>query len=228
MQIFDSLHSIYDKKACCCHCCSERWEVMETDKLATFKKLTIYMEGAIFGVVDNDFYKGLSKMTGERSTFMADKDCDGVSFCEYEGRIHLVLVDLKSSYKKVEDAFMQDFFTLMKMHMFLSVCKGYDIRSISIDFFAATPPCKDKDEESDILSRLNTSDMLCEPRFVDKCYLNHLYNRKSTLARIAELPFVKTSEFHESIMSSSVKFHIFTPDTFGESEGLLDLGLYFN
>ena len=227
MRVFDSLHSIYNKKACDCHCFPEIWEVTETDKLATFNKLTVFMEGATFGVVDNDFYKGLGKMTGERSTFLADKDCDGVSFCEYEGHLHLVLVDLKSSYKKIEDAFIQDFYTMMKMHMFLSVCKGYDLGNIVIDFFAATPPCKDKDEESEILSRLNMSDMLSAPRFVDKCYLNHLRNRNSTMARIEELPFIKTSEFHESIMSSIIRFHIFTPESYGESEGYLDLSLYF-
>lgn len=228
MQIIDSLLSLYDKKSSDCHCGSCSWEVTESDNLATFRKLTICKDGAKFGIVDNDFYKGLGKMTSERSTFLADKDCDGVSFCEFDGKTHLLFVDLKSNFSKIEDAFRQDFFTLIKMHMFLSICKGYDISNLTIDFFSASPPFRNEDEESEIMDRLNMSDQLNEPRFIDKCYINHLNGKNSTVLKVEDLPYVRSAELHDSILSSYVRFHIFTLEEYGKREGVLDLNLYFN
>ena len=228
MRIFDSLHSVYDRKACDCHCCECQWEVIEAQKGVSFKKLTLCLDGATFGVIDDDFYKGIQKMTSDRSSFLYDKNCDGVSFCEYEGTLHLLFVELKSNFSEIQKAFIQDFFTLMKMHMFLSICKDYNLENIIVDFFAASSPFKNKDEESNILDRLNMSDQLNESCFIDKCYHNHLFNKKSTIMRIGDLPFVRNQELHNSIMSSSIRFHIFTPKTYEESEGTLDLSLYFN
>ncbi len=226
MQIIDSLISIYDKKSHDCHCSSNTWVIMESDALATFRKLILKMDGATFGIIDNDFYKGLSKMTGDRSSFLTDKDCDGVSFCDYNGNTHLFFVDLKSSYLKIEDAFKQDFFTFMKMHMFLSICNGYSLENVIIDFIAASPPCKNNDEESEILSNLNMADQLNEARYIDKCYLNHLRKKSSTPFLMKDIPFIKKAKLHESIISSSIYFHIFTPDSYGEREGILDLNHY--
>lgn len=228
MRIFDSLHSIYDKKACDCHSCLSSWEVTEAQKGVSFKKLTLCLDGATFGVIDDDFYKNIEKMTSDRSSFLADKNCDGVSFCEYEGTIHLLFVELKSSFSEIQKAFVQDFFTLMKIHMFLSICKDYNLENIIIDFFAASSPFKNKDEESIILDRLNMSDQLKEACFIDKCFHNYLFKKKSTFMRIGDLPFIENKELHDTIMSSSIRFHIFTPKTYEESEGALDLSLYFN
>lgn len=167
-------------------------------------------------------------MTIDRSSFLADKNCDGVSFCEYEGNVHLLFVELKSSFSEIQKAFVQDFFTLIKMHMFLSICKDYNLENIIIDFFAASSPFKNKDEESNILERLNMSDQLNEGSFIDKCFHNYLFKKKSTIKRIGDLPFIEKKELHETIMSSFIRFNIFTPETYAESEGTLDLSLYFN
>lgn len=226
MTIFDSLLSLYDKKTCDCHCCSSRWEVKELSNSATFRKLTFIKEGAVFGIIGDDFYKGLSKMTHERSSFLSDRNCDGVSFCEFNGKIHLLFVDLKSSFSKIEDAFKQDFFTLLKIHMFLSLCKGYDLSSIAIDFFAASPPCKDENEKSSILSNLQIAEEHGSVSNIDKCFLDYFFEGGSTLVRLKDFSFIKQQKLHETIMSSSIRLHIYTPSSYRESEGELNLDNY--
>jgi hypothetical protein len=223
MEIIDSILSLYDKKACDCYCCSCNWVLTEADRSAILKKLTLFLDGATFGIIDNDFYKGLNKTTCDRSSFLTDNDCDGVSFCEKDGKMHLLFVDLKSSYSNIEKAFKQNFFTLLKMHMFFSLCNGYNIENLTINFFVACSPFKDKDQKSDILLNLNMADELGNLNYSEKCLLNHLHNGKETIVTISELPFVKSIKLNESIISSPIHLHIYAPESYGESEGTIDL-----
>lgn len=228
MEIIESMLSLYDKKSCNCHYCSCNWVLTEAEPSATFKKLTLCMDGATFGTIDNAFYKGLDKIICSRSSFLKDKDCDGVSFCEINGRMHMLFVELKSSFSEIERAFKQNFFTLLKMHMFFSLCRGYDIENLTIDFFVACSPFKDKDQESDILSRLNMADEADSLCYHEKCLLNHLYYGKETVVTIGELPFAKNIKLNKSIISSPIHLHLYSPTSYEESEGLLDLDGYFH
>ncbi len=227
MEITDTIQSLYNKNAACIHCLSCKWEISEPNDVP-FKKMTFFKEGVTFGIIDDVFYKNIPNMTCNKSSFLKDANCDGVSFCIVDGKMHLLFVDLKSNIASIEKAFEQDFFTMLKIHMFFSLCRGYDLRNLTLDFFVACPPYKDKDQESDILSQLNMADESDTLQYYQRCLLNHLLYKKETIVKIEELPFKIKNILNESIITSQIHLHIYTPESYGESEGLLDLGDYFD
>ena len=223
MQIIDSLHSIFDKQATNCKRCNSIYEISEKSKSATFNKLSICKDNSLLGVIENNFYKGLSKITHERSSFLLDKDCDGAVFYEEEDTLVLLLVDLKSSFHENEifSAYKQDFFTFMKLHMMLSLCENYNPQHLKIICYAACPPC-DKNSSDNIKDNLFMKEQLEDERFIDKCLKAYLYTKKFSCT-IRDIPFVENKRLHENILTIPVEFRIYTPEHKEDKEGVIRL-----
>jgi hypothetical protein len=224
MEIIDSLQSVFDKKIAEFFCVKDDWEIVETNPKASFIKLTFHKANATFGIIVDSFYKGFGTISS-RSKYLLDSNCDGVSFCEDEDTTRLILVDMKSSFNEtnIEGAYRQDFFTFLKMHMILNFCEGYQLNSLMIDFYAACPPCESKNEEADILDNILQTEEAGENRFINNCIKSYLYGYNNYSCQIKELPYVKDKKLHSDILSTTVSFHIFTPEHFTDKEGVLNL-----
>ncbi|WP_270546534.1 hypothetical protein [Butyricimonas paravirosa] len=226
MLIIDSLHSVFDRKTGACRCGDSNWEVIEDDAGASFIRLTFHKEGGSFGVIANDFYKSLSAVTNDRSSFLLDKDCDGVSFYEDGDVDKLLFVDLKSSFSEssIDKAYKQNFFTFLKLHMMLSLCEGYKLESLKIEFFAACPPCKTQDEFDSIKDNILMAEETGDDRFINKCLKSYFYDANNVYScKVGKIPYVKGKKLHENILSTDVTFRIFTPEHLRDSEGILEL-----
>lgn len=225
MQIIDSLHSIFDKKIDACNCTHNTWEVHE-DNETSFKKMTFYCDGACFGVIHNEFYKDIKSVTEKRSSFLKDFDCDGIAFYGNGDILQLLFVDLKSSFSEqnITKAFRQDFYSLLKMHMLLSLCEGYRLSSIAIRFFAACPPCKSRDDETRIKDIIFLTEELGEKRFENK-YLMGYFKKEGFSCQLKDIPFVKDKHLNEELMEATIQFQIYTPDNVNDREGLMELSL---
>lgn len=223
MQIIDSLHSVFDKKSDACNCTNDTWIVHE-DNEVSFKKITFHCDGACFGVVHNEFYKDIKNITEKRSTFLKDCDCDGISFCDDGGVLQLLFVDLKSSFSEqnITKAFKQDFFSLLKIHMMLSLCEGYKLGSLLIRFFAACPPCASMDDEAIILDRIYLSEELDKERFENK-YLMAYFKKDVFSCKMKDISFVKDKHLNEDLLDATIQFQIVTAENYGDRECVMEL-----
>ena len=227
MKLIDSLQSVFNKKACSCQCASDAWCIHESEGSAKFKTLTVRKKDAEFGIIDNAFYKhSIGAIAKNSSSFLKDKDCDGVSFIEEGETCQWFFVDLKSSLNdnEISEGFQQGFFSFMKMHMMSSLCDGYDVRSVNkIVFLVACQPCKSLDEESDIKQALQMSEELGELRHIDKCLGAYFYGSKEYVCTLGDIPLVGGKKLHKDILSINVSFMIFTPPNPNDDSGVLEL-----
>ena len=225
MQIIDSIKSVFDRKSNCCHIVNSEWVLTESDAGATFLKMTFHYANAEFGTITNDFYKGVGNVTCDRSTYLKDKDCDGVSFiCDGDVR-KLFLVDMKSSFNEnnIFDAYKQDFFTFLKMHMMLSLCAGYNLQDWEVNYYVACPPCKSEAEAASIKDNIMMNEQIGQDRFIDRCIKEYFYGGSDYICNIFETPLCNGKQLHESIQNSTIHFHIFCPDNPDDTEGILNL-----
>jgi hypothetical protein len=225
MQIIDSIHSIFDKKYNSCKRCHCDWIITENSEDATFNKLIVHKEGVDFTVLLNDFYKGLSAITHDRSSFLCDSDCDGIALIEEKDHSILFFVDLKSSFKEsnIRKAFEQDFFSFLKIHMMLSLCEDYQLDRTKLVFYAACPPCKTQSEEDSIKDNLLMSKTINDVRFIDNCFLSFFYGANGFKCKIGDLPIIKNIILRHDILSTNIVFRIHTPKNITDNESTIYL-----
>lgn len=223
MQIIDSLHSVFDKKSNACVCTNGTWAVYEEKEVA-FKKVTFHCEGACFGVLNNEFYKAIKETTENRSSFLKDSDCDGISFFDDRSSLQLLLVDLKSSFSEqnISKAFKQDFFSLLKIHMMLSLCEGYSLDSLLIRFFAVCPPCASLDDKAIILDRIYLGEESDKERFENK-YLMAYFKKGVFSCKMKDIPFVKDKHLNEDLLDATIQFQIVTAENYEDRECVMEL-----
>lgn len=225
MQIIDSLKTIFDKKGICCDVVTGDWILTEPDPSATFVKMTFHNNNAYFGSIDNSFYKGVGNVTTDRSTYLKDKDCDGLCFYVDGYSKKLLLVDMKSSFSEdnVFDAFRQDVFTFLKVHMMFSLCEGYHLPEWEINCYIACPPCKNEAEITSIKDNINMAEELGDERFINKCLKEYFYGNSDYACSITRTPFCKNKPLHDEIVKASMHFHIVCPSSSGDTEGFLNM-----
>lgn len=225
MKIIESLKSVYDKKSCFCLCNDSEWEIKEDKDNASFRKVVVRKKSLKFEIIGNDFFRGMSSITSDRSSFLKDKDCDGVSFYEQDGKTGLMLIDLKSSFSEdnISKAFTQDFHTFLKLHMMMSICKGYRLGELAISCYAACPPCASSDVKDSILDTISMSEEAGDDRFINRCLKSYLIGGEEYSCALKDTPFASGSALHEDLMNTIVSFHIFCPACSSASEGVLCL-----
>lgn len=129
------------------------WSVQETDPSATLTSLQVLKNNAEFIGFNQNLTKAICCLTHKRSSKFKDRECDGIAFVNINGKEErLLFVELKSKFdtEPVFDAISQMCFSFLKMHSMLSLCEGYSLREIPIDFCAATKCAKDDDETAKV------------------------------------------------------------------------------
>lgn len=220
MNVIDSLQKVYDKanfskKA-------NTWIVTETNTGASFNKLRINNDGEYFNVIENKFYKGWSQVTTQLSSFLKDKDCDGVSMTQLNKKKYLVLSELKSALdsKDILKAYEQIVFTYMKLHMAASLCEGFDSDDFEIIGIIACHPPKDKNQETILQQQYLFMEERKEPdvRCLLKLYMEHKISNK-----FGAIHFTKGKPIHEKLKDKSITIYLQTSPTANDSEADIDL-----
>ena len=154
MRLIDSFSNLYDRSAqLYINSSINDCEVKEHGKLATFHRLYIHNDNATFYLCDTKLIKDHVDTTEKMSSSLKNSTCDGVLFVYGAHNIeHLVFAELKSTYSasKLQDAFEQLIYSLLKYHRLFSLCKGYDLRSLSLDLVLACH-APHKTQEADAL-----------------------------------------------------------------------------
>lgn len=126
----DNWDDVYDKIKS--SSISSTIEVLEEDPLATFKKLE-FINGRFLSI-PNQAIKNLTPIYNLLSNRLRcfGKDCDGIIITEKEGRLFIILVELKSSFstENISDARYQIISAYIKIKMLLSIIEEYNSKEI--------------------------------------------------------------------------------------------------
>lgn len=154
MRLIDSFSTLYDRSALqYISSITNDCEVKEHGKSATFHHLYIHNDNAKFHLCDTRLIQDHVDTTEKMSSVLKNSTCDGVLFVYgTHDSEHLVFAELKSTYSagKLQDAFEQLIYSLLKYHRLFSLCKGYDLRSLSLDFVLACH-APHKTQEAEVL-----------------------------------------------------------------------------
>lgn len=211
MTLSDTFIQIFDKSKTRGHAveCTDSWMVTEHDAKATMNSLKVNAKGQ-FLAFDHDLVKSMPDISTKLSSYLEDKDCDGIAFLrDNHGQEHLVFTELKSNFDtyKITEAFHQIIMSFLKMHSFLSLCKNYNLSDIIVHFIVACKCCKDKNQATNVLLRVSQAQQLSnktfESKFLKPLLDNHCINvNMSSYGDIQRLPF------HDSICGKNVNMYL--------------------
>lgn len=225
MRLIDSLEKVYDKsyskfitqhKDCC--------EILESDKNATFCKLSVVNKGTVLSVCDSKMIQGQQNITENISSILKDSNCDGVVFLHKDGdeernEEHLVFAELKSTYAcdKLQKAFEQLIHSLLKYHRLLSLLEGYTLSSLTIDFvMACHAPSREQEAECslDVVAAQELSPSNKDLSFASDLLptLEAAATKKVTFS-LNELSAMAEYPFNLDIMSKMINLHLITSQT---------------
>lgn len=224
--MIDSIKYIYDKQAQSFEKKKESFVVTEkNDQQTTFKKLTVHKKGCQFFVVKPPFYTGISAITKDRSSILKDSSCDGIAFSDTHGNLTFYFIELKSRFReyKIREAFCQIFFSFIKMHMMLNLCQGYKPEKSRFDFFVACNPPEDQEHLTDILYLIQQKEECGHDDFIIKCIKEFFLGDKKYSCKVKDINYVDFKHFNEKFQNIEVRLNIYTPETFKQTEGVLEL-----
>ncbi|MBR1464946.1 MAG: hypothetical protein IJ607_01130 [Bacteroidaceae bacterium] len=226
MKLIESINYIYDKQA-------QSFEEMkgafvvteENDPQTTFKKLTVHKKGCQFFVVKPPFYTGISATTSDRSSVLKDSSCDGIAISETDGYYTFYFIELKSRFREatIRKAFTQIFFSFIKMHMMLGLSHGYKPEKSIFDFFVACSPPENQDRTTEIMHWIQLYEEKNMDDVIIKCIKEFFFGKKKYSCIVRDMNFADMKHFNENFQNIQVRLNIYTPGTFKQTEGLLEL-----
>lgn len=204
------------------------WKVMEHQPSATMNLLEVNANGTFWGF-DHRIVKGIKDVTTRVSSKLEDKDCDGVAFLlddvnDDVKQDHLVFVELKSNFdiSKIEGAFHQITMSFIKMHAWLSLCKGYDIDQLKVHFITACKCYKDKDQEDNVMLRISQAQELEKETFETK-FLKPLLDERNIKVKLSSFDDIKELPFHDSICNKEIAMYLQLTAEYSNSKTKVDL-----
>lgn len=221
MNVFDSFQKIFNK--CPIAVLDDQWSVQETDSCALFRTLTIQNTGKAFFVFEKGSYANMSCISSKRSSFLEDKDCDGVALTEIGGKKILILSELKSSLDSLDvlKAYKQIVFTYLKLYMMLSLCQDFDIDNWSVVGIIACHPPKGEDQKTKLqLEYLNIEESASRPDV--KCLVRLLFENKIETS-LSNIPFTQNLPLNDQLQRGKFNICLKTADTISSSELSLEL-----
>lgn len=158
MGTIEAFNHNFDKKASKVH--SGVWKVSEADAGTHFRYITFLKEGRDFFPINTHFIEAEKFVHFDTGSNLRDKNCDGaclwyeVSDSGNETEV-LMMVDLKSKFSMSElrDAFMQTLYSYLRLHMVMSLCRGYDCGTQQLRFCVGCQ-CYDEDSYSKTIERI--------------------------------------------------------------------------
>lgn len=226
MKEIEALQAIFDKKSGDIQTRRDKWTVIEKDGNAAFNRLEILCANTDFHIIGNSFYKGIKNTTEDRSTHLWDSDCDGVCVIEMGEEKHYVFVDLKSNFdtNKINDAYLQDLYTFLKMHTMLSLCEDYFLgKEVVIDLIVACKTFKNQEQEDRVMDIIWEKIALEEESF-EKNFLNDLlYGGQPKMCRLMDFKSIRELPFHEDIKQTKVRMHLILSEHYEDSSNTYEL-----
>ncbi len=186
-----------------------KWVVVEDGNDATMTHLEVNATGDFLGF-NHDLVKGVKDITTEMSSKLDDKDCDGIAFLNDNSKQeHIVFAELKSNFdvQKITGAFHQITMSFIKMHAWLSLCKGYNLDKIKVHFIAACRCCKDEDQEDNVRLRISQAQQLGTETFEAK-FLKPLLDKNNIKVKLSSLGDIQKLPFHDCIREKEVCMYL--------------------
>ena len=216
MEPYESLLQIYSIRK---DCHSQHIDVCEVDEHegadATFHHLYIEDKGAQMEKFDTEYVKGFKNTTENITPILKDSNCDSVVFLKgNDGNLHVVFAELKSKHTadNLRKAFNQVIFTFFKYHQLLSVCEGYDLSNISMDFVLACHAAEINDE-AETYSDVQNEQILheaSEPKTFVADMLPLLMKKKVYPLKLKDLKGLGSMPFRKDILEKSISLHLAT------------------
>ena len=204
------------------------WEVKEHQPSATMNQLEVNANGTFWGF-NHEVVKNVKDITTRMSSKLKDKDCDGVAFLlddvnDDAKQEHLVFVELKSSFDiiRIKGAFHQITMSFIKMHAWLSLCKGYDIDQLKVHFITACKCYKNEDQEANVMLRISQAKELEEETFEIK-FLKPLLDEKNIKVKLSSFDDIKELPFHDSICNKEIAMYLQLTAQYFNSKTKVDL-----
>lgn len=200
------------------------WDIIESDSQSTFTGLRIQYPGCSFHVVSQAVYKDMPCLTTKLSSFLQDCDCDGIAFTEKEGKMWVVLAELKSTLDSTDilKAYKQIVFSYLKIHSLLSLCDGFSAFTEwnLLGIIACRPP-KDNYQKTQLdLLYLNMSESNSAKPDV-RCMLR-LYKERKLKTSFGNIPFLKRFPLDENLKGMSFTLCLHTAAQYADSTSTLD------
>lgn len=200
------------------------WKVKEHQPSATMKQLEVNANGTFSGF-NHEIVKSVKDVTTRMSLKLEDKDCDGVAFLLDDAKQeHLVFVELKSNFDigKIKGAFHQITMSFIKMHAWLSLCKGYDIAQLKVHFITACKCYKNEDQEANVMLRISQAQELEEVTFEAK-FLKPLLDEQNVKVKLSIFDDIKELPFHDSICNKEIAMYLQLTAQYSNSKTKVDL-----
>lgn len=139
-------------------CCS----IFEKNSVASLKTLSLKKANTTFYAFDELLTKSMSHITCDRSSFVCDKECDGVVFFEEDGVVNVCLADLKSKFSddNLFKALNQVIVSFVKLYCMLSLCDGFDLCKMNVRFILACQNFESQEHKAAIVNKLDKLSML--------------------------------------------------------------------
>lgn len=186
-----------------------KWVVVEHENNATMNRLEVNATGDFLGF-DHDLVKGVKDTTARMSSKLEDKDCDGIAFLnDHSRQEHLVFAELKSNFdvQKITGAFHQITMSFVKMHAWLSLCKGYSLDEIKVHFITACKCYKDKDQEDNVRLRISQAQQLGNETFETK-FLKPLLDKNNIKVKLSSFGDIQKLPFHDCISEKEICMYL--------------------
>lgn len=204
----------------------DKWVITEHDKGANMTRLEVYADGKFLGFT-NDLVKGVTDTTTKMSSKLEDKDCDGIAFLndnsEHE---HLIFAELKSKFstERLQGAYHQIIMSFIKMHAWLSLCKGYNLNELNIHFIAACKCFENEDQKDSVMQRISKAQLIEEPSF-EKNFLKQLLKNHYIKVKLSNFEDIKKLPFHEHICDKEVIMYLQLTDNYSDDQAKVSLSV---
>lgn len=221
MELCESFTSIYDKAKSVGNAQRfiNKWVIDEHETDASMTHLEVIGNGVFLGF-DHDLVKGVKDSTIRLSSYLQDKDCDGIAFLtDANQQEHLVFAELKSNFdaQKIAKAFHQIIMSFIKMHTWLSLCKYYDLKNLKVHFIAACKCFKDNDQETGILHRISELQQIGEDSFETK-FLKPLLKGHKIQVRLSSFRDIQNLPIHDNIYNKEITMYLQLTKDYNDSQ----------
>lgn len=186
----------------------DSWSVLEKDKGSKMDTLIVISKG-VFKSYDHRIFKNVERTTSQMSSYLKDYDCDGFSFLSNNGSEHIIFVELKSRFdtKDIERAFHQIVFSFIKLHTWMSLCRGYKLSDLPMHLVVACKNFEDANHKAGVINTISTQ-RLAGKKTITASLLNKLINRKHIKVKLSEIDTFSHGIFPDEICNKEVDMYL--------------------
>ena len=129
----------------------------------------------------------------------------------------MLFCDLKSSFdtKNIKKGFSQDLLSFIKLHMLLSLCDGYNLDEIKIDFIVTCKCFENEVKKADILSRVHSGLIANKDVFIN-AILYPLLVKGEKCIKLGDFPQIAGLDINPDIKNKKVKLRLLTSSNYAD------------